>query len=221
MNRDRVATLLASGLKAAQVATIVGVSPARISQLLKEEDFMLLLDSKTAEQKKTDVEELAITAKYHAAEHLLLDQITQLAPVAELRDVVGALKVVADRQDKAKQRLNPVPVQGAVIHQNIVQLQLPMQALPEIHIGGNNEVVGIGGNNLAPLSSQGVTKLFEQRRQQAGGRLSSTITAPDSTNDNAESIERKEHDSPTVLPDPEAGYSEAVSLTIEEVEDNA
>lgn len=214
MNKERISTLLASGLKAAQVATVVGVSPSRISQLLQEDEFKLLLDSKMAEQDKTDVEEVAITAKYHAAEHLLLDQITQLAPVSELRDVVGALKVVADRQDKAKTRLNPIPVAGTTIHQNIVQLTLPSQALPEIHISGSREVVGIGDNNLAPLSSQGVTSLFASRRaaqqEQAAGHTSYAL----STSYNAEKDNRNEQE--TTIRSTEGSSEEALPFPLEE-----
>lgn len=171
MNNERIAVLLASGLKAAQVSTIVGISPSRISQLLQEEDFKNLLLLKEADNTEKDIEETAITAKYHAAEHLLLEQITALAPISELRDVVGALKVVADRQDKAKQRINPNPLGGTVIHQNIVNLTLPMQALPQktIHISGAREVVGINDTELAPMSSTGVTNLFKNLKEVKDG----------------------------------------------------
>ena len=184
MNHERIAILLASGLKAAQVSTIVGISPSRISQLLQEEDFKNLLMLKEADNNEKDIEETAITAKYHAAEHLLLDQITALAPISELRDVVGALKVVADRQDKAKTRTNPNPVGGTVIHQNIVNLQLPAQALPPktIHMAGSREVVGIGDLELSPMGSQGVTNLFTSLRSEAERHipLSTSPTSPTS-----------------------------------------
>jgi transcriptional regulator with XRE-family HTH domain len=215
MNKERISTLLASGLKAAQVATVVGISPSRISQLLQEEDFKLLLDSKLAEQDIRDVEEVAITAKYHAAEHLLLEQITQLAPVSELRDVVGALKVVADRQDKAKTRMNPIPVAGTTIHQNIVQLTLPLQALPEIHISGNREVVGIGDNNLAPLSSQGVTSLFASRRAaQQAAEGTSSYALPAIEHNTRDNNARKDNgnEQETTFTNPDRSLKEALSF---------
>lgn len=224
MNQERIATLLAAGIKAAQVATIVGISPSRISQLLQEESFKQLLDSKLAEANEQDIEELAITAKYHAAEHLLLDQITQLAPVSELRDVVGALKVVADRQDKAKTRMNPVPVQGATIHQNVIQLMLPSQAIkiPEIHIAGNNEVIGIGDNHLAPLSSQGVTSLFASRRaEQVEDRHARHLSSNNQDNterislhsDSADNHEGDENDETAARGNPEGRPEEPLQNT--------
>ncbi len=161
MNYERIATLIASGLTDAQVATIIGVSPARISQIKKEEDFFTLLSAKQTEVAAKDVEEISLTAKYTAAEHLLIEQVTQMAPVSELRDVTAALRVIAERQEKAKSRMNPV-IQGSPIINNIVQLSLPAHAIPEITLNSEKEVIAIGQRNLAPLSSQGVLGLFNK-----------------------------------------------------------
>ena len=177
MNIERIATLLASGLTAAQVATIVGVSPARISQIQKEPDFAEIFTAKQIEVQKKDIEEVSLTAKYTSAEHLLIDQMMQMAPVSELRDVTAALRVVAERQEKAKSRMNPV-IQAAPTINNIVQLTLPAHAVPEIAFNQEKEVTAIGNRDLAPLSSTGVLSLF--------GRLTSTdaIDAIDAISDN-------------------------------------
>ena len=165
MNIDRMTTLLASGLKPTQVATIVGCSPALLSQLARDnQEFKNLLAEKEAIAQEQDIEEVAITAKYHAAEHLLLNQVMAMAPVSELRDVVGALRVVAERQDKAKTRLNPI--QGAqAITNNIVQINLPAHALPELTLTKDNEVISVNNMNLAPLTSEGVTNLFRDMKE--------------------------------------------------------
>ena len=131
MNIDRITTLLASGLKPSNVASIVGCSPARISQLAQDQHFQDLLTSKIAELEADDVEEKTLSSKYHAAEHTLLNQIIEMAPVSELRDVTNALRVVAERQEKAKTRLNPV--QGTTIINQTVQIAVPSHTLPEIN----------------------------------------------------------------------------------------
>jgi hypothetical protein len=159
MNHDRIATLLASGLLASQVATIVGVSPARITQLQKEEGFAEILAGKQAEVAAKDIEEISLSAKYTAVEHLLIEQMVQMAPVSELRDVTAALRVVAERQEKAKSRMNPILQQSPVLN-NIVQLILPSHAIPELALNAEREVIAIGNRNLAPLSSSGVLSLF-------------------------------------------------------------
>jgi hypothetical protein len=166
MNLDRITTLLASGIKPAQVASIVGISPARISQLAKENpEFQNLLASKEAEAKEKDIEEIALTGKYHAAEHALLDQVLAMAPVAELRDVTAALRVVAERQDKAHLRKNPIQ-QSQPVLQQVIQLSIPTHALPEVYISRQKEIIAIDDKSLAPLSSEGVTTLFSNMRKQ-------------------------------------------------------
>lgn len=159
----RIATLLASGLKSNQVSSIIGLSPARISQISAEESFQSLLQEKLADASKKDVEETAITAKYLSAEHLLIDQMVQMAPSAELRDVTAALRVITERQDKASLRRNPIHA-GVTVHQHVVQLNLPTHALPEIIISKENEVTAINETNLAPLTADGVQNLFKRMK---------------------------------------------------------
>lgn len=161
MNHDRIINLLATGLKPAQVATIVGISPARLSQLAQDESFKLALASKTEELAKTDIEEVSLNAKYHAAEVALVNQVLEMAPLAELRDVVGALKVVGERQDKRKLVTNPVPVGDRVILNQVIQLNLPQHATPELSLSQNREVIALGDKQLTPMSSEGVTNLFK------------------------------------------------------------
>ena len=169
MNLDRITSLLASGLKPAQVATIIGVTPARISQLLSQEGFQLSLQAKLAVQEKEDIEEQAISAKYNAAEHALVNQVIEMAPTAELRDVTAALRVVAERQEKMKTRTS---VQAPILHQQltVVSVNLPAHALriPEVHLNPAKEVVAIGEQQLAPMTSTAVTDLFTKLSKKKG-----------------------------------------------------
>ncbi len=182
MQTERIATLLASGLPASSVATIVGLSPARIAQLQKEPEFALLLEAKRIEVKDKDQEELSISAKYLEAEHVLIKQVIEMAPVSELRDVVGALRVVAERQEKAKSRVNPI-VQSSPVYNTLVQLQLPAHAIPRpaIEFTAAKEVIAIEDRNLAPLSSKGVVSLFQSldnNKLTAAGERNEPSTSP-------------------------------------------
>ncbi len=163
MNIERITTLLASGLKPSNVASIVGCSPARISQLSTDEKFQNMLAAKIAELEADDVEEKTLSAKYLSAEHTLLNQIIEMAPVSELRDVTAALRVVAERQEKAKIRLNPV--QGTTIINQTVQIAVPSHTLPEISLTKDLEVISVNTLNLAPLTSEGVTNLFKSMKE--------------------------------------------------------
>ncbi len=158
---ERIASLLATGIPHTSVATIVGISPGRVSQLLKEESFQTLLAEKQAETAEKDTEETNLSAKYLEAEHILLKQVIEMAPVSELRDVTAALRVVAERQEKAKTRTTPI-LQQSPVYNTIVQLGLPAHAVPELAFGQNREVTAIENRNLAPLGSGGVLSLFKQ-----------------------------------------------------------
>lgn len=161
---DRIATLLASGLKPQQVSSIVGVSPSRVSQIAASPDFAAILTLKQAEVNKKNIETEAISAKYLTAEHILVDQIINLASSAELRDATMALKAVAERQDRAAARANPVHAAQVTV-QHIVQLNLPTHALPEITLSANNEVMSIDDKSMAPLTSDGVQNLFSRMKE--------------------------------------------------------
>lgn len=176
MNHERVASLLASGLQNTQVATIIGCSPARISQLLKEESFQLILASKQEEINKEDIEETSLSAKYAAAEHTLIQQVMDMAPSSELRDVTAALRVVGDRQEKMKSRLSPVQQLGTV-QQTLISISIPSHALPTpaIQMTSQGEVTSIGNNTLAPLTSTAVTNLFSKMRTEEKGEYHDTI----------------------------------------------
>lgn len=165
MNLDRIANLLSSGLKPTQVSTIVGCTPARISQLLKDsEELQLLLAEKNSALAGQNLEEESLSNKYTAAEHTLIQQMMELAPVSEMRDVTNALRVVADRQEKMKSRINPVVQPSQVV--NLISLSLPSHALPQpsMRMTENKEVISIGERNLAPLSATAVTQLFSKMR---------------------------------------------------------
>lgn len=165
MNEERIINLLASGLCAEQVATIIGCTPARISQLLKEEAFSLKLKVKTDEVAEGDIEEISLTAKYHAAESALIQQVMEMAPLAELRDVTAALRVVGERRIQKEIARNPSPLGGTPVYNTVIQLSLPNHALPEIAITKQKEIISIGDRNLAPMTSTGVTNLFKKIEQ--------------------------------------------------------
>ena len=160
MNYDRIASFSAQGLNITQIANIVGLSVSRISQITKEEKYQLILDEKQAEIEKVDIEEASITSKYVAAEHALIQQVMEMAPVSELRDVTAALRVVSERQEKMKTRTTVVPPQQMT--QVNVSISLPAHAIPgrTIEMTSNKQVIAIGNQTLAPLSSNAVTNLF-------------------------------------------------------------
>lgn len=167
--QERIIGFLAQGLKPAQVASIVGCTPAYISQLLGEEGpegFKEELQGKVKELVASgDIEETTVSSKYLSMEHRLLQTIQDRLGEAEFPALVNALKVVGERQEKrALRKAGLLHPQGSHITQNIVQISVPAHTLPEFKLNNNLEVTSIGNRVMAPMSSQAVRALFAAKK---------------------------------------------------------
>jgi transcriptional regulator with XRE-family HTH domain len=181
-NKARIASYLAQGLKPSQVCSIVGVTAAYISQLLKEAsanadcEFARLLKEYSTKEEEAFSEDKALTNKYMSIEHKVLDAIESQMSFAELPALTRTLEVIANRQEKRLQRLTaPRDPNGTVIH-NVIQLTIPAHAIPEHVISSNKEVVAIGNQQLAPLSADGVKSLFSQIQASKQAVLAAPVT---------------------------------------------
>lgn len=161
--RERILNYLSSGIKPAQVATIVGCSPAYISQLVKDSGFQEELAALIAD-KPALAEEIDLDNKYVSLEHQILRSIEEALPGAELPALGRILDAVTKRQDMRAGRKNPIiaSTQYGPIGVQIVQLQLPEHVLrqPVIELSSNKEIISIDSRNLAPMASDAVKNLF-------------------------------------------------------------
>ena len=159
MNTELALKYLAMGLKPGQVATIVGVSPGRISQLLAlpaTQEFL-------ASQQKEVAEEKVVEGKELAAKHALLDSLISKVGEATFMEVARAYEVIS----RAQATKNPIPIAGTHLFQGaVVQISMPARALESIEITKDKEVIAIGDRALAPLPAAQVTNLFERMRNE-------------------------------------------------------
>lgn len=168
--QERIIGFLAQGLKAAQVASIVGCTPAYISQLCAldgPEGFKEGLQEKVKELTASgDIEESSVSSKYLSMEHKLLQTIENRLGEAEFPALVNALKVVGERQEKRAARRAGLlmPQQNGQYVQNIINISVPAHALPEFKMNGNLEVTSIGDRIMAPMSSAAVRQLFAAKK---------------------------------------------------------
>lgn len=163
MNRDRIATLLSQGIRQAQVASIVGISPSRLSQLLKEdEELKNLIALKEADISKENAETVALQGKVLTVKHALLDQMAALIPVSELRDITSAYRAIHEAEMAQKKGTLPT-APASPIQNNTLIVNMPVHALPRpsITVNEQNEVISVNEKTLAPLSAEGVTALFK------------------------------------------------------------
>lgn len=163
--KDKILNYLANGLAASQVATLVGCSPAYISQLLKEDDFRAQLKAAIADNPATVDEKL--DDKYSAVEHALVAAVHESIPGAELPAISRALETVARIRHDRYIRKNPTMLPSTNINMQYVQLTMPSHVVkshPVISLNEKSEIVAIDAQPMAPLSSDGVKNLFEAIR---------------------------------------------------------
>lgn len=162
--KNKIREFLASGLKPAEVADIVGCSPSYISQLLKDTDFK---ESVEAMMKENPVEEdKRLDMKYEAVEFRILDQMSAAVVGAELPHLSSALREVVKARDIRFSQKNPVLAAAKNMgNVQIVQVMLPQHAIPQapqLTLNEKSEVIAIGERPLAPMSSAAVKNLFNK-----------------------------------------------------------
>lgn len=175
--KERILDYLAAGIKPVQVCSIVGVTPAYISQLLANEDFKKELEERIQNQPE-DAKETALDTKYDAIEHSILNAVQNSLANAELPALTAALRVVGERQEKMKQRRNPVLQNPAQV--NLIQLTLPtryIQQAPTIQMNEQQEVIAVGDAVLAPMSADGVRAMFTRLRKGPENDPANTLEA--------------------------------------------
>lgn len=163
--KDRIALYLSHGLKAEAVASIVGCSPAYISQLLKNPDFKQDVEARMTEAAGGETDTLA--TKYESTEHTLVSAIGQAAAGADLPQLARALDSISRARDLREKRKNPALAAAAAgqVNVQVVSVMLPGHALPapqQLQLNKQSEVIAIGDRALAPMSSANVKQLFNK-----------------------------------------------------------
>ena len=160
---EKLAMLLAQGIQPTQAASSVGISDGRLSQLWKAEDGKLknLVIEKKALLPSSKAQD-SLDSQYQDAESKLLKQLVADAPAAEFRELTGALKVVAERNDRHNSK---VPKASETTNVQMVCLTLPTHVIQQqekvISTSSNNEIISVDQNELAPMSSKNVAELFD------------------------------------------------------------
>lgn len=168
--KDRIQAYMGDGLTAAQTATILGCSPAYISQLLKNEDFKAAVNARLASNQKP-AEELLDT-RYESLEHSIVKEMSVAVVGAELPHLTRALEAVSKARDLKQKQKHPMHGLASQVV-NIVSLSLPQHALasPVIEVSAKGEVLAIDNQVLAPMSSKGVEAMFTKIGQKVKGAV--------------------------------------------------
>lgn len=174
MNKERAAAYLGQGVGQSQVAAIMGVSPGFLSQCMKDENFLLLVEKHRLKvDGSPEAEEESLVAKAMGLQHQLMKSIGEALPNAELPALVNALDKISQVSDRIAQRKMPAGIgtNKGVTNIVTVQLTLPQHALqdtrPVIQLNERSEVVSIDSKPMSPMSSAGVEALFRAKKKTA------------------------------------------------------
>lgn len=155
---EKALALLGSGVAAEQVASALGVSPGRISQLLAEETFSqavagLRYDALQQHNKRDD--------RYDRLEDTLMDKLDKAMPLLiRPGDIINALTKV----NNATRRGQSAPTQ-VNNQQNIVTLVMPTIIVDKFTTNAQNQVTSAGDQDLSTMASGNLLKQVEDATQ--------------------------------------------------------
>lgn len=143
---ERALKLLGTGVSAEQVAAALGVTPARISQLLADETFA----SKVADLKYSNLlSQSERDVRADTIEDKLLTKIENLLPLMmRPMEAVKAYQVVNGAKRRGSQGL-----QGATANLQVVQIAMPTQIVQKFVTNIQNQVIQAGDQQLLTIQS--------------------------------------------------------------------
>ena len=152
---ERALSLLGSGVPAESVASALGVTPARISQLLAVESFSTRVAALRYENlQKHNVRD----ERYDSLEDKLLERLERSLPLLiKPESILKAVTVV----NGAKRRGQSTPEQ-VTNTQNIVNLVLPSVIADKFSVNVNNQVTKAGDQELLTMASGNLLKQVEE-----------------------------------------------------------
>jgi hypothetical protein len=166
---DRALNLLGSGISADSVASALGVTAGRISQLLAEKTFaskvaQLRYENLQSHNKRDD--------EYDGLEDTLLVKLKASMPLMVRPDtILKAISVI----NNAKRRGQSAP-QQVTNQQNIVNLILPTVVANKFTTNINNQVTKAGEQELLTMPSGNLLKQVEEAEE---ARLLESPPAPE------------------------------------------
>lgn len=176
---ERALKLLGAGASQVQTAAALGVTESLISQMMSEEEFSQKVSTLRFEAAQKHNER---DATYDSLEDKTLQQLGKYLPTVtkpmELTRILATLNA-------AKRRGTSAPEQ--IIQQTqVVNLVLPTVAMPQFVVGGNNQVVRAGEQNLVTIQPH----VLNDRLKQRALPNANTDSMYSSTNTSAAEIER-------------------------------
>jgi hypothetical protein len=156
---SRALQLLGQGLGAEMVASAVGVSVSRISQLLSETEFAAqVADLRFRNLSKHNERD----SEYDKLEDELIIKMRDLMPfMVRPMEVARVLQII----NQAKRRGSSAP-ESITNQQTVVQLNMPVSVYQKFTVNANNQVIQAGQQQLITVQSGNMAKLLTASKTQ-------------------------------------------------------
>jgi hypothetical protein len=157
---SRALSLLSQGLGPEVVASAVGVSTSRISQLLSDPEFA----AKVAEGRYENLAKHNVRDNaYDSMEDDLLQKLKDCLPyMVRPMEILKAISVI----NAAKRRGSSAP-ESITSQQTVVQLVMPTQIIQSFTTNVNNQVIKAGNQDLVTVQSSNMQNLLTLAKQGA------------------------------------------------------
>lgn len=155
---QRILNLLGQGIQPEAVANALGISPARISQLMSDENFATeVTDLRYKNLQKHNIRD----SIYDEIEDDLQSKLKKSLPLMfRPETLLKAIQII----NSAKRRGQSAP-EAIVNQQTIVNITLPTQVLQKFVTNTNNQVVKVGSQDLLTMQSGTLQATVQARTQ--------------------------------------------------------
>jgi len=162
VTESRALSLLGSGIAPATVAASLGITAARISQLMSEESFAAqVVELRYKHLQKHNARD----SEYDSIEDELIEKLREAMPLMHRPiEILKAIQVI----NSAKRRGASTP-EAMTEKQNVIQLVVPVQIINKFQTNLQGQVVTVGelGNeqNLLTIQSGALDSLVKKEKE--------------------------------------------------------
>jgi hypothetical protein len=157
---SRALSLLGQGIGPEMVASAVGVSVSRISQLLSDSGF----SAKVAELRYENLAKHNIRdSAYDALEDSLVEKMKDcIAYMVRPIEILKAIQII----NAAKRRGSSAP-EALLAQKEVVSLVMPVQIIQQFTTNINNQVIQAGKQELITVQSGNMNTLLEKSKERS------------------------------------------------------
>lgn len=162
--KDKIKQLIIGGMAPADVASVLGCTPGYVSQVCSDPEFKADLEAAKILWAAEQTEDTLLEKRYENLEHKLLTHATAAMAEASFGELMRGVETLHKRKQDHFVRKNPVLPNTPNVTVHVTALTLPAHATkqmgPVVEVNDKNEIIAIGSQSMAPLSSDGVRSLF-------------------------------------------------------------